>query len=299
MKIARIQRPGRSAELVDVSDDDASGVLLEPRHSAPEGGSSLDDLLQHGDILRSLRRTTRTIDLSAPGLRWLPPVMRPSLILCPGQNFDQHATESAFVETPTRPSAFLRVPRTLNGHLQSLPYPRGQTNALDYEVEVAAVLGPATAAQTSANGVSIAGLCLANDVSARDIQTEEARAGSILLSKNLPGTLPLGPWLTTPDELPDLAQIEISLTVNGEERQRDQLSSMIVPFDELLLYWSPLGLRPGDVVLSGTPAGVGIFREPAERYLLKPGDRVACHSPQLGNLEINIDEPTADTGGRP
>lgn len=126
---------------------------------------------------------------------------------------------------------------------------------------------------------------------ARDIQFAEARAGSMLLGKNLSGTLPLGPWLTTLDEIEDLTKVELKLQVDGETRQHDVLGSMLMAFPELIAYWSRLGLHPGDLVLSGTPSGVGIFRAPPEQYLVQPGHTVTCCSAQLGELTITIGDP--------
>ena len=296
MRIARV-RDRRSGEvvLVNAARDGSKGRRLRVAVTGYEQEHRLEALLRLGPLQEVLvEEPGNQIDLGLEELEWLPPVEDPHLIVCAGQNFAFHTDESTDVSAPTRPSAFLRVPRTLNGHRSRLPYPEG-TCQLDYEVEVAAVLATDAVDIVAEDSLSrLAGFCLANDISARDIQFEEARAGSMVIGKNLPGSLPLGPWLMTPDELPPVDQIEIALTVNGQEMQRDCLGAMSFRFPELISYWSLLGLRAGDLVLSGTPAGVGIFRQPRGEHLLRAGDTVMCSSPQLGELEITIDPPVAN-----
>ena len=292
MRVARIRQPNGRTRFVDVDVENLTARPLRPAVPEIEEESGLDALLAFGppeDVLTY--EDAPAVDLVGDAVVWLSPIEDPHTIICAGQNFAVHAQESAVVATPTRPSAFFRVSRTLAGHRSRLSYP-AITSALDYEVEVAAIIS------TDAYDIEprdalrhVAGFCLANDISARDIQFEEARAGSMVLGKNVPGSLPLGPWLTTMSEVGELGEIEISLTVNGNLKQSDVLASMVYSFPELISYWSILGLRAGDVVLSGTPAGVAIFRHPPEDHLLKPGDVVLCRSPQLGELQTTIGPP--------
>lgn len=288
MRIARVAMPGEPIRLVDVAPDGSTGVVLHPVGEGSATETRLEVLLADGDPRDVLVPTGAAIRLDRPDVQWLPAVTDPRIIVCAGQNFPAHAEESTVVASPSRPSAFLRVPHTLSGHGATIPYPGWATSQLDYEVEVAAVLGAAAGRADRDPEAAIAGLCLANDISARDIQFEEARAGSMLLGKNLPGTLPLGPWLTTLDEVGDLSSIEIVLTVNGDARQHDVLGSMSYSLPELIRYWSVLGFRPGDLVLTGTPVGIAIFRDDPEAYFLRPGDDVRCESPQLGRLRTRI-----------
>jgi 2,4-didehydro-3-deoxy-L-rhamnonate hydrolase len=276
MRLARVTVEGSGPRLVAADGDRARDLGL--------GVDLVAALADPG--LRERAARAPAIDLS--DVRWLPPVEDPHVIVCAGQNFASHADESEVVATPARPSAFLRVPRSISPHGGVVPYP-AETSQLDYEVEVAALIGRAAIDVAPEQALEhVAGLCLAADVSARDVQFEEARAGSMLRGKNEPGTLPLGPWVTTLDDAGELDALEIELLVDGDLRQRDTLASMVVPFAGLVSYWSVLGLRPGDLVLSGTPAGVGIFRDPPERYLLAPGQTVECRSAQLGVLTFQI-----------
>lgn len=291
MKLARVRVDGYE-RLATVNPAAGRLELRTPAHaSAP--GAELDELLAMGHKEDVAVGSAITHDFDDPAVTWLPPVRAPRLIVCAGQNFSDHAGETsggrhAGLEPPSRPSAFLRVPRTLAAHREAVSYP-AETRQLDYEVEVAALIGHDVTDVTANNALSyVAGYCLANDVTARDIQLDETRSGSMLRGKNLPGTLPLGPWVTTVDEVPDPGAVEVRCDVDDSPRQAARLSSMIWSFAELIAYWSVLGLRAGDIVLSGTPAGVGLFAADPETALLHPGQTVRCSSPQLGVLENRI-----------
>lgn len=296
MRIARIHdRDHASTRLIDVKPEDEVGIPLRPVDDNHAPDVPLETLLALGPPSEVLIEDGPAIDLSSDAIRWLSPIEDPHIIVCAGQNFASHADESVVVQTPLRPSAFLRVSRTLTGHRATVPHPAA-SSSFDYEVEVAVVIGSPAVDVTAEDALDyVAGLCLANDLSARDIQFDEAKAGSMLLGKNQPDSLPLGPWMTTVDEIDDLSVVDIRLQVNGHERQADRLSSMTMAFPELIAYWSVLGLRPGDLVLSGTPPGVAIFQDPPEDYLLAPGDTVVCASSQLGELEVVIGQPVSDT----
>lgn len=132
------------------------------------------------------------------------------------------------------------------------------------------------------------GYTVFNDLSARDIQRREMANQSILAGKNLPGFGPLGPWILTADEVPDPAQLELKLRVNGRERQNSLCTDMLNSFAQLISSWSSMGLAPSDVIAGGTPAGVAIGRPNPQEFFLKPGDRVEAEITQIGVLETFI-----------
>jgi acylpyruvate hydrolase len=127
----------------------------------------------------------------------------------------------------------------------------------------------------------------------RDVQKDEMQSGLLLLGKNFDTAGAMGPWLVTADEIPDPHDLELTLTVNGEVRQHDSTRNMINRIPAIVQYWSQITLEPGDVISTGTPAGVAIFRDPPERYLLRPGDRLAATISGLGTLENAVQQPAS------
>ena len=137
----------------------------------------------------------------------------------------------------------------------------------------------------------MAGYCILNDLSARDLQHQEMKKRVLLLAKNLDGFGPLGPYLVTPDEIPDPHNLAMELRVNqeAEPRQKSSTGQMIFRVDDLIAYWSQMTLEPGDVITSGTPGGVALFRQPdPERWFLKPGDVVEARIEGLGAIRNRI-----------
>jgi len=205
----------------------------------------------------------------------------PPRILGTGGNYRDHLGELHTERTPEAPSAFLKLPGSAQG--PEVPLALAPADAcVDYEGEIALVIGaPARDLPTERAHEAIAGLMLANDVSARD-----APLSHVTLAKGGRGFCPLGPWLVTTDEL-DLGNVSFTVEVNGEPRQSASSATMIHTFAEIVASYSrAIPLEPGDVVLTGTPAGVGLARRPPA--FLRPGDVVVIDSPQLGTLRTPI-----------
>lgn len=225
-------------------------------------------------------------------VRWLPPVPDPPKIIATGRNFLAHLAESnaarrargeAEIPVPRNPTGFIKVRSSLIGHGESIVYPR-YTNELDYEGEVGAVIGRlAFDVSPEAALDHVAGYVVVNDISARDIQREEARAGLVNMGKNFPGFCPMGPKLVSADSVHDPQDLRIRTWVNGELRQDGNTSEMHFTWPVLISYWSRIGLQPGDIILSGTPGGVALERGP--QWYLKRGDVVAVEVESLGRLE--------------
>ncbi len=216
-------------------------------------------------------------------LAWLPVVPNPDKIFCVGLNYETHRKETGRVEVK-HPTIFARFANTQVGHLASIIRPRVSTD-LDFEGELAIVIGKAGRYIDRNNAFDhIAGYTCYNDASVRDWQhhTHQFTPG-----KNFPATGAFGPWMVTPDELGELAELRISTRLNGEVVQDARLGQMIFDIPTVIEYCSAFNpLEPGDVILTGTPGGVGIKRTPP--LWMKPGDVVEVEIERLGTLRNPI-----------
>ena len=209
-----------------------------------------------------------------------PVVPRPGKIVCVGLNYRAHVEEGAY-DVPDYPALFSKFAETLVGAGEPVLLPP-ESEAVDYEAELAFVVGRAVrrAARDDALG-AVAGYTLANDVSMRDYQY---KTHQWLPGKNWAGSTPLGPYLVTPDEVGDPHSLDISLELNGERLQAANTSQFIFDIPTLVATISEfVPLAPGDVVLTGTPSGVGYRREP--KVLLRAGDRMVVEIARVGRLE--------------
>ena len=213
----------------------------------------------------------------------LPPVPYPQKIVCIGLNYRTHA-EEAGIDPPDSPAIFAKFRNALvpTGAEVTLP---AASEKVDYEAEVAFVIGRRCKEVNGDEALdSVAGYTLLNDLSARDLQfaTPQWMPGKVF-----DGSAPCGPALVTPDEAGPPDAIEFKLELNGEVMQEASTSDLIFSVAELVARLSRLmTLEPGDLVATGTPAGVGSVREP--RVWLKPGDEIVITSPTLGRLETRI-----------
>jgi 2-keto-4-pentenoate hydratase/2-oxohepta-3-ene-1,7-dioic acid hydratase in catechol pathway len=215
--------------------------------------------------------------------RLLPPVTDPQKIICIGLNYLSHAQEQG-AEPPETPTIFAKYRNALAAPGATVELP-AYSSKVDYEAEVAFVVGE-RAKDVSENDALdyVAGYMLLNDLSARDMQfaTPQWMPGKVF-----DGAAPCGPWLVTPDEAGAHDAIELRLTLNGEEMQHATTADLVHSVPALVAYLSKLmTLEPGDVVSTGTPAGVGSLRKP--RVWLKPGDEVVVESPTLGRLVTTL-----------
>jgi acylpyruvate hydrolase len=247
--------------------------------------AAVTDTAQATDGIRELE--TAGVLATADDVSFRPVVPRPGKVICAGKNYGDHVAE-ANDERPRRPAAFAKFSSSLLGHEQPIRYPE-ETRQLDYEGELALVIGrPASHVSRDEALHCIAGYTILNDISSRDIQLAEMSAGMLLLGKNAAAGSPLGPWLVTADEIPDPQDLELELSVNGATRQSDRTAQMLFDCADLVSYWSVIGLEPGDVIATGTPSGVGLFRDPPEDYLLKPGDAIEVTISKLGTLRNRV-----------
>ncbi len=223
----------------------------------------------------------------------LPPVGRPSKIICMGGNFSDHLSEGQ-TSPPPFPISFLKAPTSLIGHRAPVVHPR-KVKLLDYEVELATVIGRRCKNVRRDDALEyVAGFSIFNDISARDIQFAEMKRGFCNLGKNFDTFAPTGPYLVTPDQAGDPDGMEMELRVNGQTRQMSSTKNMVFKVRELVEFFSSMTLEPGDMITSGTPSGVAIYRKPdKEPYLLKPGDVIESKISNLGRLQNTVIEETA------
>lgn len=281
MKLIRFGEPGQ--EKPGVLFDDATAVDVSAYfRDYNEEFFAKDGLIElrqwFEDYAPSLTR------VSIPGFRLGPPISRPSKIICIGLNFRDHARESK-MEVPGEPVLFLKATTSLVGPNDSVFIPRGGQK-LDWEVELAVVIGKEGKyiAQSSAFDY-VAGYVLHNDYSERSFQLE--RGGQWVKGKSADTFAPLGPFLATRDEIPNPGQLAMWLKVNGEYRQNSTTANMIFDVPYLVSYVSQfMRLLPGDVLSTGTPAGVALGLS-TPRYL-QTGDIVELGIEGLGTSRQQI-----------
>jgi 2-keto-4-pentenoate hydratase/2-oxohepta-3-ene-1,7-dioic acid hydratase in catechol pathway len=222
-------------------------------------------------------------DLTADQAELLPPVPDPDKIVCIGLNYGAHAAEAG-IDPPESPTFFAKFRNALapSGAAVALP---AASRKVDFEAEVAFVVGRrCKEVDESEAADSVAGYMLLNDLSARDLQFATPQW---IPGKVFDGSAPCGPALVTPDEALADGPISFSLDLNGERMQEATTDDLIFGVPQLVAHLSRLmTLEPGDIVSTGTPAGVGSTRDP--RVWLKPGDEIVISSPTLGRLETGI-----------
>jgi 2,4-didehydro-3-deoxy-L-rhamnonate hydrolase len=211
--------------------------------------------------------------------RWGAPVARPGKVICIGLNYSDHAKESN-MSIPTEPIIFMKAANTVVGPFDDLLIPRKSVKT-DWEVELGVIIGKTARylASVSEAATCIAGFCTAHDVSEREFQLE--RGGQWTKGKSCDNFNPLGPWLSTSDEVADPQNLSMSLSVNGQLRQKGNTFTMIFNVYELVRYLSQfMTLEPGDLISTGTPPGVGLGMKPPQ--YLRAGDVVELEIEGLG-----------------
>jgi acylpyruvate hydrolase len=213
-------------------------------------------------------------------VRLLPVAPHPGKIVCVGLNYRAHAEEGGY-DVPEYPALFSKFAETLVAAGDPILLPP-ESAAVDFEAELAFVMGRPVRRASGASALeAVAGYTVANDISMRDYQY---RTAQWLPGKNWAASTPLGPFLVTPDEVGDPHELDISLKLNGERMQSANTSQLIFDVPALVATISEfIPLAPGDVVLSGTPSGVGYRRDP--KVLLRDGDRLTVELERVGRLE--------------
>ena len=210
----------------------------------------------------------------------LAPLARPGKIACAGVNYKLHASEQNR-EAPDHPVMFAKFATAVVGPGDDIRWSPKLTQAVDFEAELAVVIGRSCRRVSVDSALDfVAGYTCLNDVSARDLQYSDKQ---FVRSKSLDTFCPIGPWLATPEEIPDPQNLSIKCIVNGEVMQDSNTNDMVFSVAELVSFCSQaFTLEPGDVIATGTPGGVGWFREP--RRMLKDGDEVIVEIERVGRL---------------
>jgi 2,4-didehydro-3-deoxy-L-rhamnonate hydrolase len=280
MKLIRFGEPGR--ERPGIIRDDATRVDVSA--FTPD----YDEAFFTNDGLSRLERWFQERGASAPrvvqSVRLGPPIARPSKIVCIGLNFRDHARESN-MEIPDEPVIFFKATSSLVGPDDDLVIPRGGQK-VDWEVELGVVIGKKGGyIEREEADEYIAGYVLHNDYSERAFQLE--RGGQWVKGKSADTFAPLGPFLATRDEIPDTGNLDMWLKVNGTFRQRSSTSEMIFDVPALVSYVSQfMTLLPGDIISTGTPAGVALGMKPPP--YLKAGDIVELGIEGLGESRQSV-----------
>ena len=213
------------------------------------------------------------------------PVCRPSKIIYLRKNYSEHAKEGGF-ENPERPLLFCKTPNTLNGPYDPIALPKSSVQ-VDWEVELAVIIEKKGKRIKKKDAFShIAGFTILNDVSGRDAQFSDSQW---FRGKSFDSFAPVGPCVVTPDEIDDVQNLRLTTTVNGNVMQDGNTKDMIFDLPTIIEYISEdITLLPGDILSTGTPSGVGIFRDPP--VVLKPGDVVECRIERIGSIKNAVIE---------
>ena len=298
MRLATIDVAGAPAAAVIRAD--GAAVVLDGA-AAAAAGLAADDPALSGDLaaliacgaagVEAARRVAESAAVAIPAerVRLLAPLPRPAKnVFCVGRNYADHIAEGARaqnvrIDVTEVPVFFTKPPTAVIGPGAAVPIFPHVSTKIDYEVELAVVIGTAGRDIPRESALDhVFGYTILNDISARDVQRRHG--GQYFKGKGLDGSCPLGPWIVTADAIPDPAALGIRLRVNGELRQDSTTAAMIFDIPTLIASLSEgMTLEPGDIIATGTPSGVGYAMDPP-RFLVD-GDTVSCEIDGIGTLE--------------
>ena len=294
MRLVTFSRSGGEPRVGVVRDDNTVVDLAEVGGSAPFDPRDMLSLIAAGSgALDWVRDTSRKgASMALDSLTLHAPIPRPRKnVFCVGWNYLEHFKEGekarAHVqEMPAHPTFFSKTPTTVIGPHSDVPFDAQVTEKLDWEVELALIIGSGGKNITEADAMKhIFGYTVANDVSGRDIQRRHGQQW--FKGKSLDGTCPLGPWIVTADEIADPQALALQCKVNGVTKQESNTSYMYFKIPRIIAELSAgMTLEPGDVILTGTPQGVGHARTPPE--FMKPGDVLETEIRGIGTMRNRI-----------
>jgi len=263
MRLVTFQSPGSAPQAGIVEGNSVRGL-----------GTDMISICASGQIPNA---SGPSFDLAS--VKLLAPIPRPPKFICVGLNYRDHAAESKS-EIPTVPTIFNKFPNVVIGPGDAIVLPKASRKP-DYEAEFTFVIGRGGRHIPAARALDhVFGYTIVNDVSARDFQTATTQW---LMGKTFDTFAPMGPWIVTKDEITDPHGLDISLEIGGEVLQKSNTRELVFRIPELIEYISTVvTLEPGDIVATGTPAGVGFARRPPR--WLKPGEEVIVRIAQIGEL---------------
>nr|WP_095532854.1 fumarylacetoacetate hydrolase family protein [Domibacillus mangrovi] len=267
------------------NDSDKTVVSLIEMNGAPK---TLCEAIGQPEFMKAAVDFSTTLKrIKVSDVEWLAPIPRPTKnIFCIGKNYRDHAVEmGGDASIPEHPIIFTKAPTTVSGQNALIPAYESLTDSLDYEGELAVIIGKKGKEIDRENAFDyIFGYTVLNDVTARNIQN---RHHQFFLGKSLDATCPMGPWIVTKEEIEDPHNLSIETRVNGEVRQQSNTSQLIFPIDEIIHVLSRgMTLEPGDIIATGTPSGVGYAMNP--KRTLKAGDSVDITIEGVGTLTNNV-----------
>jgi 2-keto-4-pentenoate hydratase/2-oxohepta-3-ene-1,7-dioic acid hydratase in catechol pathway len=278
-------------EPVLLADFDMVDLIAAPR----EVWSQVEASLEASEI--ALKGAGALVPLQQE--RLLAPIPRPRKnVFCIGRNYAEHAAESIrahketipTAQTPQYPPIFTKTPTTVIGPYDDIPFDPNISEQIDWEGELAIVIGQTGKTIPRSQALShIFGYMVLNDVTARNIQ--KRHGNQFFKGKSLDGSCPTGPWIVTAADIPNPDDLELWTCVNGVVKQHDTTASMLLDVAGIIEAVSfGLTLEPGDIIATGTPAGVGFARDPAE--FLRPGDVVECEIEGIGAIRNQVKRET-------
>jgi 2-keto-4-pentenoate hydratase/2-oxohepta-3-ene-1,7-dioic acid hydratase in catechol pathway len=271
MKLLRFGPVGQERPALIDADGDMRDLSV---HVSDIGGAALG----HEGLARIRAIDPSTLPRVDPAVRIGPCITGVGKFICIGLNYADHAAESGMA-VPSEPVVFMKATSAITGPNDQVEIPRGSTKT-DWEVELGVIIGTTAKYVTEAQAADhIAGYCIVNDLSERAFQLEGT--GQWVKGKSCDSFGPIGPWLVTPDEIPDCQMLAMKLAVNDRVFQKGSTSTMVYKVPFLVSYLSRfMTLHPGDIISTGTPPGVGMGQVPP--LYLKPGDRMDLQIEGLG-----------------
>jgi 2,4-diketo-3-deoxy-L-fuconate hydrolase len=259
---------------IDVETLSGGAFLADPQAIYPRWNEFLTWAAEHVDEIKyASARPYAESDLGAP-------VPSPRQVFAIGLNYRDHAAEANLALPENDPVVFAKFPASVTGPGSTVTLP---SDAVDYEAELVVVIGAPAHRVTAKDGWShVAGLTLGQDISERVVQFR-GPTPQFSLGKSYPGFSPIGPTVVTPEEFPDPDNISLGCTLNGAQMQKGRTSDMVFSVAQLIASLSAIvPLLPGDLIFTGTPAGIGWARDP--KVLLRPGDRLVTHADVIGEM---------------
>ena len=283
----------------EVLDITGWAAALAISGEAEQHHASVGTEVPKGGIMRLLQAGSRALEMLALHVReaqtrtpssacllkdiqLYAPVPRPGKIIGVGRNYADHAKETGVAPFEV-PRIIFKVPSSVAAPGAAVTRPATVTK-MDFEAELAVVIGGYGKDVAESQALSlVAGYTILNDLSAREFQFD-INPAQTTFAKSMDGFAPMGPWLVTPDEIPDPQALSVSCWLNGKQMQHGQTADMLFPVATLIAYLSRfMTLEPGDVIATGTPAGIGAFRKPP--IYLQPGDHLRFEVSQVGSME--------------